>query len=126
VTASGPSTVLVGRWLVQDINGADILDGAQPTLDFGADGSLSGSSGLNRMRGRYEVIDAELRTSPVMTTRMAGPPAVMNQERRLVEALEAGGPITEDGPFVNIGTPPTTLRLIRDDEPVEAIAPTPG
>jgi heat shock protein HslJ len=125
VVVTAERSLLVGRWLVQDINGADVLDGAQPTLDFGEDGSLSGSSGLNRMRGRYSVIDAELRTSPVMTTRMAGPPAVMNQERRLVEALEAGGPITEDGPFLNIGTPPTTLRLIRDDEPVEAIAPTP-
>jgi heat shock protein HslJ len=117
--------LLVGRWLVEDIGGMGVLDGAPPTLDFGDDGSLSGSANLNRIRGRYEVVDAVLHTSPLMTTRMAGPPAVMQQERRLVEALESGGPITEDGPFVLIGGEPPALRLIRDDEAVEAAAATP-
>jgi heat shock protein HslJ len=119
VTPRRPS--LVGRWLVEDIGGMGVLDGAPPTLDFGDDGALSGSANLNRIRGRYEVIDAVLHTSPLMTTRMAGPPAVMEQERRLVEALEAGGPITEDEPFLLIGGEPPSLRLVRDDEPVEAL-----
>jgi len=104
---------LVGRWQVEDIGGAGVLDGGVPIVEFGTDGSLVASTGLNRIRGTYEVAGGALLTSPLATTRMAGPPAVMHQEQRLVAALEAGGPIVERAPFVHIGDGATSLRLIR-------------
>lgn len=121
-TDRGPVS-LVGRWQVEDIGNAGVLDGAPPTIEFRDDGSLIASAGLNRIRGGYKVVDGTLQTSPLMSTRMAGPPAVMHQERRLIEALETGGPIVERPPFVHIGDSATSLRLIRADDQPTADAP---
>ena len=108
---------LVGSWQVEDIGGAGVLDGAPPRVDFGADGRLAASANLNRILGQYEIVDGRLRCSPLASTRMAGPEAVMRQEQRLIDALSTPGRIVVQGPFVTIGTGPTSLRLIRADAP---------
>jgi len=49
---------------------------------------VSGSSGCNRLMGRYEAEDGSLTFSGLATTRMACP-AAMDLERRFLTALRA-------------------------------------
>jgi heat shock protein HslJ len=72
-------------WRVEDLAGRGLTDMASIEIAFGADGVLSGSTGVNRFRGPYRLLDDRLTTGPIMTTRMAGPPEDMAQERALLE-----------------------------------------
>ena len=76
-----------GEWVVEDIGGAGVIDGAPASLLFGADGSLSGSGTCNRLIGSYTASDGVLSIEPLGTTRMACPEALMAQEGRLLDLL---------------------------------------
>jgi heat shock protein HslJ len=68
---------------------------AEAELELGADGRLAGSTGCNRLMGGYELDgDTLVVTGPLATTRMACvDPAATQQERHVLEVLEAG-PLT--------------------------------
>jgi heat shock protein HslJ len=59
------------------------------TLEFGSDGQVSGSAGVNTFSGTYEYDGNTLSFGPLATTRMAGPPELMEQETLYLTALEA-------------------------------------
>ncbi len=59
------------------------------TLEFGEDGTVSGSGGVNRYNGPYEVDGAGITIGPVASTKMAGEPELMEQESAYLEALES-------------------------------------
>ena len=59
------------------------------TLEFGADGQVSGNSGVNTFSGTYEYDGNTLSIGPLAMTRMAGPPELMEQETLYLAALEA-------------------------------------
>ena len=50
---------LIGKWLVEDIGGAGVIDRAQATIEIGKDGSVSGSTSVNRYNGRATIEDIE-------------------------------------------------------------------
>lgn len=90
--ATLPSTTppLAGTsWLVEDLEGRGVIDRAQTTLVFDADGGVVGSTACNRYRGPAEVTepDGTLTFGPLATTRRACPAAVMDQEQRFLDAL---------------------------------------
>ena len=94
-TAPGDSSGLVGdEWIVEDIDGGGVIDATQASLGFAPDGSLSGLATCNRMLGRYEIgADAtptggSLAFDKVGATMMLCPPALMDQEGKLLAALE--------------------------------------
>ena len=60
----------------------------QPTLQF-SENRLNASAGLNQISGEYQVDQRKLMVSPLVSTRMAGPPAVMNAETQYSQALQA-------------------------------------
>jgi heat shock protein HslJ len=70
---------------------------AEAELELGADGRLAGSTGCNRLMGGYELEDGSLVvTGPLATTRMACvDPAATQQERHVLEVLEAGPLVVE-------------------------------
>ena len=76
-----------GEWRVEDIGGAGVVDGSPATLLFGADGRLSGNASCNRLIAGYTVDGAKLTISPAGTTMMMCPPALMDQERKLIDLL---------------------------------------
>jgi heat shock protein HslJ len=53
------------------------------------DDGVSGSTGVNFLSGTYERDGDELKFGPLITTRRAGPPALMQQEVAFNRALEA-------------------------------------
>ena len=85
-TAS-PTALQAGEWKVEDIGGQGVIDNSPLTLLFGADGRLSGNASCNRLIASYTVEAAKMTISPAGTTMMACPPALMDQERKLVDLL---------------------------------------
>ena len=86
-SAKGDAELLGNGWLVEEIAGGGVLDRAETTVEFAADGSVSGSTGVNRYFGKATIDGNALSFGPLATTRRAGPPALMEQESRFLEAI---------------------------------------
>jgi heat shock protein HslJ len=90
VTTPRTEAALVGtNWTVEDISGRGVIDDARATLVFGADGRLSGDTSCNRYFADYKVDGVKLSIGQAGVTRRACVPAVMDQERRLLDVLNA-------------------------------------
>lgn len=75
-------------WLAEDIAGRAVVDRAQTTIAFKADGSVSGSTGVNRFHGQAKIDGDRVTIGPLATTRRAGPPALMDQEARFLKSID--------------------------------------
>jgi heat shock protein HslJ len=67
-----------------------LADGAQITLAVAPDGGVSGNASVNRYLGKMTLTDAGKVSwggPGFATTRMAGPPPLMDQEQRYLAAL---------------------------------------
>ena len=73
-----------GRWLVEDISGAGVIDRAQTTIEIATDGSVAGSGCVNRYSGKATIDRDQISFGPLAVTRRAGPPAMMDQESRFL------------------------------------------
>jgi len=95
--AAGALGELPGDWRVTEIGGKGLVDGVELSLAFGQDGAFTGESGVNRLRATYTAQGEGLSFAPVMATRMAGLPELMEQEQRLLNALEETRSFTLQG-----------------------------
>ena len=83
-------TPLLGQeWVIEDIAGGGVIDNTHASLQFFADGRIAGSATCNRILGSYKTEAAKLRIAPAGTTMRACPPALMDQERNLLDLLPA-------------------------------------
>jgi heat shock protein HslJ len=85
---------LAGPWVIRAIRRGDgvvsVRAGSDAALAFDADaGTVTGSTGINRLRGTVEVHDDRVRFGPLTTTRMAGEPEAMDEESALLDALDS-------------------------------------
>lgn len=86
---------LVGTaWTADDYNNGKggfttPLTGTQLTIQFRADGNVSGSSGCNTFTGQYQTSGASLTIGALATTRMACAEPIMDQEQAYLAALAA-------------------------------------
>ena len=76
-------------WLVEDVMGAGVVDRVQSTLQPMPEGRIAGSGGCNRFTGKGVLAGGKVAIGILATTRMACPPAVMDQEDRYLKALAA-------------------------------------
>lgn len=89
---------LVGpEWVVEDIADRGVIDNSHASLQFMPDGRVVGSGSCNRLMGSYTRNKSALSLKPVGTTRMACPPALMDQEQRLLALLPQVVSYTIDG-----------------------------
>lgn len=113
-------------WVVEQLGGVATAP-PKPQLSFGDDGRVSGSTGVNRLMGRWEVTDGLLTVADAATTRMAGPPAAMEQEQRLLALLDAPQAFVVSGDRLEVGDGESLAVLVRvdtsTDTPTDA-APT--
>jgi heat shock protein HslJ len=86
-TAPPPGEVR-GAWRIEQARTEPLLDRRQARLDFGADGRLSGHTSCNRLTATYRLDGDKLAVGPVATTRMACAPLQLEQEDRVLTALE--------------------------------------
>lgn len=78
-----------GKWLAEDIAGGGVLERIETTIEFGPDGAVAGLGGCNRFFGKAMIEGASLRFAAMGGTRMMCPPAVMTQEGKFQQALDA-------------------------------------
>ncbi|MGH7674583.1 MAG: YbaY family lipoprotein [Gemmatimonadales bacterium] len=84
----GATTGLLGTaWRLEDLGGAGVIDNVEVTLEFPEAGKVAGKASCNRFFGTAEVAGGSITLSPLGTTRMACPEAVMNQEGKYLKAL---------------------------------------
>ncbi len=114
---SGPG-VPAGTWTVVELSAVDLAPlQRKPELELGADGALSGFSGVNRFSGRAELgalEEGHWMAGPLAATRMAGPPEAMAAEARFFELLAAPLEWRRAG---------AELTLVRGDEVLMRLAP---
>jgi len=77
------------EWLLEDLGGAGVIDNIQATLTFPEAGKTAGKGSCNRFFGPAEITGSAIKLGPLGTTRMACPEAVMNQEKKYLDALQA-------------------------------------
>jgi heat shock protein HslJ len=113
VTEAPPQNPLAGtRWQVQSI--ADpatasvgaVLPGTTLTMDFAADGKVSGSAGCNTYTSTYAVNGSQLTmTQPAGTTLLCTePPGIMEQEAVFLALLPTVGRYAIDGARLTLQT----------------------
>ena len=87
-SSTGTHDIKGTAWTVSTIGGQATVPGAQPTIAFGSDGTISGSTGCNQYSGTYTVDGDKLTVSQLAMTRMAcADPAVNAQEAAVTAAL---------------------------------------
>jgi predicted 3-demethylubiquinone-9 3-methyltransferase (glyoxalase superfamily) len=107
-----PTVALAGTsWVVQEIDGVATV-APRPELAFGEDGRLSGTTGVNRVMGRWELAEGRLTVADPATTRMAGPPDAMELETRLLALLGSPLALTQTGDRLELAGQGTVAMLI--------------
>lgn len=92
---AAPSAMAAGsalggtNWVLSTLNGQLPLPDTAITLQFGEDGSVSGSDGCNRFATTYTASRSTISFDPAASTMMACPEAVSNQATAFMAALEA-------------------------------------
>jgi heat shock protein HslJ len=97
------------RWRAELAAPADDVEA--PVIDFGADWGLTGSTGVNRLFGSYELPGDVIVFGVVGSTRMAGPAAAMLIERDLFAVLTGTQPIEVSDGALRIGSGAEALRF---------------
>jgi putative lipoprotein len=85
--AASQTDLTGSHWLAEDIMGGGVVDRAQSTLQPLPDGRVAGSSGCNRFNGSGVISGGKVAIGALATTRMACPPAIMDQEQKFLAAL---------------------------------------
>jgi uncharacterized lipoprotein YbaY len=99
------------EWILESIGGAEVAVVRPASLRFGDDGRVTGSTGVNRMFGGYDITDGRLSITTPGTTRMAGPPEAMATETAFLRAITGGGEVAVDGDRLTIGDGETRLTF---------------
>lgn len=94
---------LIGsEWIAESVGGAGVIDRVRSTLRFASATQVDGDTACNRFTGPLVAEGQTVRFGPLATTRRACPPAVMDQERRYLQALGRGGTLGLDGAVLTL------------------------
>jgi putative lipoprotein len=96
--ADATPTMLFGTtWLAEDINGKGVIDDAQSTFSVASDGRVTGRGGCNGYFAQATINGNSIKIGKAGATMMACAPALMNQERKFLAALEKAATYRIDG-----------------------------
>ena len=113
--AGAPRELLEGaEWQVEDVGGGGIIDNSHITIAFEGD-RAAGSAGCNRWFAAVNLTGEGMTFGPAGSTMMACPEALMQQERRFLEALAgvSGFDIDETGALLLKAGDATVVRARR-------------
>lgn len=88
-SAASSATSPAGTWKAERLGDAPVTDSRPPMLTLAEDGTISGFSGCNRVRGKATIDGAGLTFGPLLTTRMACPPQAMKTEQLFLKNMNA-------------------------------------
>lgn len=83
---AGVNTASGRTWTLVTLNGKKVEAAKPPTMTF-AQGRLVIFGGINRLTGSYALLDDRVIMGELASTRMAGPPELMELEREFAKAL---------------------------------------
>jgi putative lipoprotein len=86
-----PPALLSKSWMLTELDGRPVTagEGLRPqTLRFDPPRRASGSGGVNRFGGEFKLAGDTVEFGPLLSTRMAGPPAAMDAEKTFLQLLE--------------------------------------
>lgn len=75
------------EWRIEDVMNGGVVDGAEVTIGFDAEGRAFGRAACNRFSGGYELTGEGISFGPMAATKMACAPALMDLETKVFEAL---------------------------------------
>ena len=82
-----PKSLGGGKWVLVSMNSNGAIPGANLSLEFGANNSVSGFSGVNRFSGTCTTATGQLKFGQFVSTKMAGSPKLMKTEQAYLAAL---------------------------------------
>ncbi|MFT5697304.1 MAG: putative amidohydrolase YtcJ/heat shock protein HslJ [Desulforhopalus sp.] len=74
------------QWTLKTLNGKEIEADKPPTMKF-SHGKLAVFGGINNLSGSYALVGDSVTMGQLISTKMAGPPALMELERNFAKAL---------------------------------------
>jgi heat shock protein HslJ len=86
--AKPPPLEVFGLWRVDQARVEPIMDRSKARLDFGRDGMLTGNTSCNTLRAPYKLDGDKIKIGPIVTTRAACSKLSLEQEDRILSALE--------------------------------------
>lgn len=90
VNINDSSQGLIGEWHLEYIAGSPVIDYSPATITFSEENKLAGNASCNRYFGNYTLKSNKLKiSSPMGVTMMMCAEALMDQEGRMMKALEA-------------------------------------
>ena len=91
-----------GEWVVEDIDGTRVIDGARVAFNFAADRRVSGRASCNTYTGVYELTGETFTIPKAGVTMMACAPALMHQEGLFLDILKnvQGFTLAPDGALI--------------------------
>ncbi len=100
-----------------------VLNDTFVTLEFGADGALSGKGGCNTYSGTYKVTGDQIVVGPLISTKMAcnSPAGVMDQETQYLSALQGAASYQIDGTGLDLRNKDGTLAVQAVTAPANSI-----
>jgi len=84
-----PEDLLLGEWVIEDIDGRGIIDASRATVAFDGEGHIGGRGSCNSYGGDYRLSGEGLVVAELFSTQMACVEGLMRQERRVFAILEA-------------------------------------
>ncbi len=91
VAPPDPARAAIGEWSVSQLKGRPVGAGKAPWIRIEDSGKLSGWAGVNQISSQLDAAAlsrGEFKPSPIISTRMAGPPESMKVESDLLNALQ--------------------------------------
>lgn len=93
-----PADLLTGgAWRITALGDATLVEPERLSLNFLDAGRVAGSGGCNRIGGGFSLTGEGLQFGPMASTMMACPEPLMEQERRMLDALEHVAAFDVDG-----------------------------
>lgn len=102
--ATGVTRLTGTKWRLEDLAGAGVMDGVQATLEFPAEGEVTGNASCNRFHGTVTISDAAIAVRPLATTRKLCGEALMHQENQYLAALREARRFEIEGGFLHVFT----------------------
>ena len=90
------------EWRLEDLAGASVIEKSRVTLAFPEAGKVAGNGSCNRFFGPAGIDGGAIKLGPLGSSRMACPEAVMNQETKYLEALQAAERFEWKDPYLVI------------------------
>jgi heat shock protein HslJ len=102
--STGPASFSLSNteWLLEDLSGNGVVDHARATLTFLEPGNVAGNGSCNRFFGTAEIHGDAIKLGAMGSTRMACPEAIMNQEAKYLEELQAAERFEWKDPYLLI------------------------